>query len=63
MVYALDLGKVFPVSPDEMPSALFAIEVAGIVASVFLTYLSLKAAHILMSDGSSTVLVAVVKWI
>jgi hypothetical protein len=61
MVYALDLGKVFPVSPDEMPSALFAIEVAGIVASVFLTYLSLNAAHILMSDGSGHELTAAMK--
>jgi hypothetical protein len=41
LVYALDLGGVFPVSPDEMPQALLVIEVAGIAISLPLSFLSL----------------------
>jgi hypothetical protein len=41
LVYALDLGKVFPVSPDRMPRALFWIEVVGLILSIPLTFLSL----------------------
>lgn len=43
LVYALDLGKVFPVSPNEMPAALLAIEIVGILVSIPLAYLSLRA--------------------
>jgi hypothetical protein len=43
LVYALDLGKIFPVSPNEMPEALLAIEIVGILVSIPLAYLSLRA--------------------
>jgi hypothetical protein len=39
---AWDLGKIFPVSPNEMPAALLAIEVVGILVSIPLAYLSLR---------------------
>jgi hypothetical protein len=42
LVYALDLGKIFPVSPNEMPAALLAIEIVGILVSLPLAYLSLR---------------------
>jgi len=41
-VYALDLGKIFPVSPNEMPVTLLAVEIIGILASIPLAYLSLR---------------------
>jgi hypothetical protein len=44
LVYALDLGKVFPVSPDKMSQALFAIEVTGLILSIPLTLLSFISA-------------------
>lgn len=50
LVYALDLGKIFPVSPDRMPRALFWIEVVGLILSIPLTFLSL--ANVFMSKGS-----------
>lgn len=40
-VYALDLGKIFPISPDKMPRALFVIEVSGLILAIPLTLLSL----------------------
>lgn len=40
LVYALDLGKVFPVSPDRMSKALFVIEVTGLILSIPLILLS-----------------------
>lgn len=43
LVYILDLGKVFPISPDEMPRVLFVIEVLGALVSLPLAYLSLKS--------------------
>jgi hypothetical protein len=46
-VYALDLGKVFPVSPDKMPRALFIIEVTGLILSIPLTLLSFISASML----------------
>ncbi|WP_129140777.1 hypothetical protein [Modicisalibacter coralii] len=48
-VYALDLGKIFPVSPDGMPRALFWIEVVGLILSIPLMVLSL--ASIFMANG------------
>jgi hypothetical protein len=42
-VYGLDLAQVFPVSPDAMPPALFAIEVLGTVISFPLIALSIQA--------------------
>lgn len=41
LVYALDLGKIFPISPDKMPRALFVIEVSGLILAIPLTLLSL----------------------
>ncbi|QUN06373.1 hypothetical protein KDN34_02590 [Shewanella yunxiaonensis] len=41
LVYALDLAKIFPVSPNKMPRALFWIEVIGLILSIPLTLLSL----------------------
>lgn len=51
LVYSLDLGKVFPVSPDRMPRALFWIEVVGLILSIPLTFLSLF--DIFVSKGGS----------
>ena len=42
-VYGLDLVKIFPVSPDAMPPALFAVEVLGTILSFPLIALSVKA--------------------
>ncbi|MGB6298935.1 MAG: hypothetical protein WBF90_22535 [Rivularia sp. (in: cyanobacteria)] len=39
LVYVLDLGAVFPVSSDPMPTALFVIEIIGAVVSLPLTFL------------------------
>jgi hypothetical protein len=44
LVYALDPGKIFPVSPDKMPRALFTIELAGLLLAIPLTLLSLLSA-------------------
>lgn len=49
LVYALDLGKIFPVSPDRMPRALFWIEVVGLILSIPLIFLSFV--YIFMSKG------------
>lgn len=53
LVYALDLGKIFPVSPDRMPRALFWIEVVGLILSIVLTILSLI--YIFISKGGGYV--------
>jgi len=34
LVYALDLLKIFPVSPDPMPYALYIIEMLGLIVSI-----------------------------
>jgi hypothetical protein len=46
LVYALDPGKIFPDSPNEMPAALLVIEIVGTIVSIPLTYLSLRAIQI-----------------
>lgn len=43
LVYVLDLVHGFPVSPDAMPPALFAIEVLGTILSIPLVALSMSA--------------------
>lgn len=53
LVYALDLGKIFPFSPDRMPRALFWIEIVGLLLSIPLLFLSLI--YMFMSKGSSNV--------
>lgn len=50
LVYALDLGKLFPVSPDKMPRALIVIEVIGLLIAIPLTVLSLISAYMLEND-------------
>ncbi|MEL6553803.1 MAG: hypothetical protein AAFQ63_10140 [Cyanobacteria bacterium J06621_11] len=44
LVYVLDLARWFPVSPDAMPPALFAIEVLGTILAIPLTAFSIRAA-------------------
>ncbi len=51
LVYILDLGKIFPISPDEMPQMLFVIEVLGILVSLPLTYLSLNLSRTRIDSG------------
>lgn len=51
LVYALDLGKIFPVSPNEMPLALLVIEVVGLLVSLPLAYLSWRAIQMTMELG------------
>jgi len=49
LVYALDLGKIFPISPDEMSRALFIIELTGLILSIPITLLSFMSASMLES--------------
>ena len=42
LVYILDLGQIFPVSPDAMPQMLFAIEILGTIISLPLTFLGIR---------------------
>ncbi len=42
LVYVLDLGTIFPVSSDPMPTALFVIEIIGTVVSLPLTFLTVN---------------------
>ena len=41
-VYVLDLGAIFPVSDDFMPTSLFVIEIVGVIVSLPLTFLAVK---------------------
>lgn len=50
LVYALDLGKVFPVSPDKMSPALFIIELTGLILSIPMTWLSFMSASMLETE-------------
>ena len=50
-VCALDLGKVFPVSPDRMSRALFVIEVTGLLLSIPLILLSLISVSMLKNPA------------
>ncbi|MEM9089807.1 MAG: hypothetical protein AAGC93_13795 [Cyanobacteria bacterium P01_F01_bin.53] len=45
LVYVLDLARWFPVSPDAMPPALFAIEVFGSILSIPLAVLAFSNAN------------------
>jgi len=47
LVYALDLGKIFPVSRDKMSQSLFVIEATGLILSIPLTLLSFMSASML----------------
>ena len=44
-VYLLDLGHIFPISPDAMPHTLWVIEVLGSVVAVPLVILSVVSAR------------------
>jgi hypothetical protein len=45
LVYALDLAKIFPVSPDRMPPALLIIEIVGALVSLPLMFFSIQLAR------------------
>ena len=53
LVYALDLGMIFPVSSDKMPPALFGIEVASLLVSFPLTFLSLRGVSMPVINSES----------
>jgi hypothetical protein len=61
LVYALDLGKIFPVSPEAMSPALYAIELIGILVSMPLTYLSFKSTLMLVGDKGGHVSAGAIK--
>ena len=42
LIYVLDLGKIFPVSPDAMPQMLFTIEILGTIISLPLTFFGIR---------------------
>jgi len=42
LVFVLDLGKIFPVSPDAMSPLLFVMEVVGLIFGVLLMWLAYK---------------------
>lgn len=50
LVYALDLGVIFPISPDAMPPALYVTEILGAIASIPLVYCSIQGALNLGSE-------------
>ena len=50
LVYALDLGKIFPVSPDKMSRPLFIIELTGLIFSIPITLLSFISASMLETE-------------
>lgn len=50
LVYALDLGKIFPVSPDKMSRTLFIIELTGLILSIPITLLSFISASMLETE-------------
>jgi len=50
LVYALDLGKIFPVSPDKMSRSLFTIELTGLILSIPITLLSFISASMLETE-------------
>jgi hypothetical protein len=53
LVYVLDLGKIFPVSPDPMPQALLIIEILGTVVSLPLIFLPVRIMRQIGDDRNS----------
>lgn len=51
VVYVLDLGRIFPVSPDPMPHALRIIETAGAAISLPLAVISIALAREVDGNG------------
>lgn len=56
LVYVLDLGKIFPVSPDAMPEVLFIIEVLGTIVSLPLIFISVRGAMKAYDSGDKKVM-------
>lgn len=42
LVYAFDLGKIFPVSPDPMSQTLLLVEILGVIFSFPLIYIAIR---------------------
>ncbi|WP_299487441.1 hypothetical protein [Acaryochloris sp. IP29b_bin.137] len=55
LVYVLDLGCLFPVSPDAMPTALFVIEVLGTIVSLPLMLVSVQGVRFLREQSGAPV--------
>jgi hypothetical protein len=55
LVYVLDLGKIFPVSPDSMPQVLLIIELVGTIASLPLMFFSILEAFKNVNNGNEQV--------
>ncbi len=55
LVYALDLGGIFPVSPDSMPQALLIIELVGTIVSLPLMVFSILEAFKNVNNGNEQV--------
>ncbi|MBP0021787.1 MAG: hypothetical protein J7647_30060 [Cyanobacteria bacterium SBLK] len=66
--YTLDLGGLFPISPDAMPLALFSIEIAGTAIALPLTIAAAQAMQDSIQtpiDGRNAIAIdstATVKW-
>lgn len=56
LVYVLDLGTIFPVSPDSMPQTLLAIEILGTIVSLPLIFLSIQGAITINSHNNEQVM-------
>jgi len=50
LVYMLDLGHIFPLSPSQMPTALLSIELIGCIVSFPLMYFSVTAYQMSMQN-------------
>lgn len=50
LVFTLDLGEIFPVSPDPMSSMLLALEIAGVIFGLLLMWLAFQSVRV--SDPS-----------
>lgn len=55
LVYVLDLGRLFPVSPDAMPPALFVIEVVGTIVSLPLMLVSAQGLRLSREQSGAPV--------
>jgi hypothetical protein len=56
VVYALDLGNLFPVSSDPMPQALRVIEIFGMAVSLPLMAVSVRMMYAASHSGSQLIL-------
>jgi hypothetical protein len=60
LVYALDLGRIFPRSPDQMPRLLAIMEWLGLIMSLPLIVLSVRS--LMLSGPGTTGSMAVSAW-